>query len=312
MPQDKDIEALTGILWSVHGEYLRSIFTGIQRRVISQAADTIGTDLANALAPMLMTQYTSFTHVPRINVEYYWCCGPYVLAVITEPPQCRTLRFSPDFTNAHSNRRPDNKAVGQFHLALPYTVFVFVQDADLNRELYVFFRTSPWANLDDELLTANLPNIYPHGGTCLHHYESESDEPLDAATDLIDYFWQGLRTNELTKNFGAIGAAEPDLAKLDVWEMFSLREPRFILSAYPNVVNDSRVETILENLEEEARKNTCALIMNCCAELLAQQDNNQLVQDALVALNGALRYKPPSQPEVDAVIRSILERRSRA
>lgn len=246
------LHAVAGILWSYHGEQLRSILTGILRRTLDDTADSVGTQLADGLVEPLAAGNARGFFVPPVGLRYFWNCGTSALAVIEESPHCRTLSFNQSFVKAHSNRNWRGPESGTFHLAFPYVVFVFTQDVDRLRELRVFFRTRHWERLDNSLLIPCLPNIHTSCDACLHDYQSTRQNPLEAATDMIGYFWQGSRTNELCDGYNKVAAQLPIVRVLDRWEQRSSRQPLFIVNEYPQLRSDVTVAKLLYDVQTEA------------------------------------------------------------
>lgn len=311
MPQEHAVaDEIAGILWSVHGEHLRSILIGLIRRLVDQIADTVNEVYTDGIAEPLAIGSARGGYIPDIPLRYYWNCGRAALAVIVEPPCCRTIAFNQRFV-AHfgGERCVDLALIQRYHLALPYVVFVFTQDADGDRDLYVFYRTRPWERLDNQLLVANLPNIFETNQTaCLGGYESDATDPLAAAAGMITRWWLGAHNTDLVQNFEKVGSLQPTLATLSRWQQCSRANPRFILSDYPLVVTDLTVEKILGNQHRYAIKSARSWITNECARLATDLDHQQIVDDVLSTLTGALRQRPQLNAETLRAVHNRLAR----
>ena len=314
MPQDYAVaDEIAGILWSVHGEHLRSVLTGLIRRLIDQVANIVNGIHTEGIAEPLAIGSARGGYIPDIPLRYYWNCGRSALAVIVEPPRCRTIAFTQNFVAKYGGEHcVDLAHIQRYHLALPYVVFVFVQDADGDRELYVFYRTRPWERLDNQLLVANLPNVFEHNfSVCLGDFEPIATDPLAAAAEMITQWWLGAHNTDLTKCFEKVGVSQHTLATLARWQRSSRANPKFILNDYPLIVTDLTVEKILGKHHEQAIKAARSWIANECARLATDMNHQQIVDDVLSMLTSALRQRPQLSTEILHAVQDRLEGRRR-
>lgn len=296
------IRSVVGILWSFQSEEVRSVLTGIMRRMHDEVADALALELASGLAEPLTIGSARGFFVPPIGLRYFWSCSTSAVAVIEEPPGCRTLPFRESFVMNHSDRNWRGAQTIQFHLALPFVVFVFVQDL-YQRSLQVFFRTKRWERLGDILLIPCLPNI--HLGcceACLYDFESSKRNPLMAAAEMISYFWQGTRTNELYDCYNQVASRLPTLASLDRWEQMSRHRPGFIIGKYPQLRSSCTVRSILHETQKEALALTKDWVARKCAALISNHSQEPLINQALLMLTGALMAPPPLPDQVTQAI----------
>lgn len=311
MPQEHAVaDEIAGILWSVHGEHLRSVLIGLIRRLIDRVADTVNGIHTEGIAAPLATGSARGGYIPDIPLRYYWNCGRSALAVIVEPPRCRTIAFTQNFVAKYGGEHCIDLAhIQRYHLALPYVVFVFTQDADGDRSLYVFYRTRPWERLDNQLLVANLPNIFNTDYTaCLGDFEPTATDPLAAAAEMITQWWLGAHNLDLPECFKMVGNRQPSLATLSRWQRCSRVNPQFILDDYPLIVTDQTVERILDEHHEQALKAARSWIANECARLATSMDHQQIVDDILSMLTSALRQRPQLNAETLRAIHNRLTR----
>lgn len=304
------IEALSRILWTFHSDHLQRMATGLFGRLVEDTVDATVKTISDNLAPQPLASDPGEFVPPKVNLRYIWQSGEYGLVVIEDPPGCRTVRFSQQFTELYGgNRSWHDERSGEFYLSFPYVIYVVTRTPGSNDEwrLFVHYRTRPWTRTDNGLLICNLPNVYEDGDACLGQYTSPHTTLLAAAADLCGQFVQGLHSRELEGNFNTVSQMQPWLGRLDRWELVSRANPGHILTDYPLIYSEMTVAKHLAGLQLAAAETALTQFDDRCHRHLQQLPTRQLIATAATRLKTSLTAPPALTSDIATALTRILE-----
>jgi len=186
-------------------------------------------------------------HLFPPNCRYYEQHEGGHVIVIEEPPAYRTISVDRDMANeveslksigkleeyGYENWAAENSRPYKFHLALPYTIFMF----GLTKTFEflggtVFFRTQPISGFSDPLCKTPFLNVNDSQNVCFGEqiYKGPKRSIFADTQHLIGVFWSAIFNSDYIYNY----VAYQDIAGVCdylTWEYYSHADPMFIYKA---------------------------------------------------------------------------------
>jgi len=132
--------------------------------------------------------------------------GNTTVFVVEQKPMCRTVFVSGSLLDqdAHPGNGEENTRHqdGSFYLSFPYLIYVIRFNQGEPTHLKIFYRTEPITNINDQLLSVNLPNVWDSNNVCLRFPDEATYANMtDGVHQIISHFWQSQFNNDLTYKY---------------------------------------------------------------------------------------------------------------
>lgn len=216
------------------------LLNGLSNKYVKQIENIIIEQLKTKFLEMSTTTNQLFEGqtLPK-NLRYIIDKGDKRIVIIEQEPQIRNITFAPMILN---DERKILKKTGRlnsfsktelkqstFHLAFPYTIFLFEFTRDNLNMFYAFWSDERLSNIENLVYQFALPNISQDGSVCLGEMNIEAKNFGHLCDDVIENFWQGQFSAHLDDSFQLYKKDNLKLATIYDWQRASQKDPSFML-----------------------------------------------------------------------------------